>query len=65
MIINNSVIENKYKCKKPVMRYLVYTCNLPILGLDGDSYYFAKTEKLENALEKMPRYLKILAKLTK
>lgn len=66
MIINSSVIENKYKCKKPVMRYLVYKCHLPVLGLDGDSYYyFAKTLGLDAALKKMPWNLKMLAGLTK
>jgi len=65
MISNISVIENKYKCKKPIMRYLVYKCSLPVLGLDGDSYYFAKTERLNAALKKMPWHLKLLAGLAK
>ena len=48
------------------MRYLVYKCHLPVLGLDGDSYYyFAKTLGLDAALKKMPWNLKMLAGLTK
>jgi len=65
MINNISVIENKYKCKRNIMKYLVYKCQLPVLGLDGDSYYFAKTERLDAALKKMPWHLKLLAGLAK
>ena len=65
MIINSSVIDNKYRCKRHVMKYLVYQAHLPILGLDGDSFYFATTEELYTALKEMPWYLKVLAGLTK
>lgn len=65
MIINNSIISDAYRCTKPVMRYLVETCNLPVLSYDKDYYYFANTERLKMSLKSMPIYLKILANISK
>lgn len=64
MIINSSIISDRYKCGKQVARYLMIKCFLPILSYDGNSYYFANTEKLKTSLQTMPLYLKILAGLT-
>jgi hypothetical protein len=60
MLNNPSIIADKFKCNKAVMRYLVYSCSLPILGMSEDSYYFADTVALKNALKKMPIHLKML-----
>lgn len=60
MIINNSIVEDAYRCTKPVMRYLVETCNLPVLSYDNKYYHFANTKHLKTSLESMPFYLKVL-----
>ena len=63
MIINKFMYTKpKYRCNETVMRYLVFTCGLPMLkhSSDGSHYYFAKTEELINALAVMPFRLKIL-----
>lgn len=63
MITNPEVIKDKYACNEKVMRYLVFKCQLPVLGYSTDRkiWYFTKNEKLEQCLEEMPFYLKILA----
>lgn len=63
MIINPASIDEKYECGRIIMEYLVYRCNIPILGFEGDRFYFAKTHKLEDSLKRMPFYLKILGGL--
>lgn len=65
MITNSEVIEKKYKCGKSIMKYLVYTCNLPILSTDRKYYYFAYTDKLQEAIKNMPIFLKFLSVLSR
>lgn len=61
MIINPEKLEgvNLYMCKKPVMEYLVYKCNIPVLSYDHAFYYFAITEKLKACRKTMPLSVKI------
>ena len=65
MILNPDAIPNKYKCKYAVMKYLTYTCYLPLLSFDGDYFYFTNTTELKASLKKMPLYLKVLGRLVK
>jgi len=58
MIVNPLKMNNKYKCNKHVMKYLVYRCKLPILAIDGDSFYFTDNDILRECLKRMP--LKII-----
>ena len=60
MIINNDILHNTYRCKEIVKNYLLKK-GLPILSYDKDYFYFAKTEKLKDALKTMPLLLKIVA----
>lgn len=61
MIANLSCIpeENQYECNVHVMRYLVYNCKIPILGVHGKKYRFMKTRYLEKCLARMPLLVKI------
>jgi hypothetical protein len=61
MILNSSIIENKYKCNKNVMEYLVFTGHFPILGIEGDTYYFADSALLREYLKDLPLHLKLLS----
>lgn len=65
MITNGNLIVNSYKCTHAIMEYLVYEAGIAILSYDNRYYYFARTKKLESALEKMPWHLKVLASFTK
>ena len=47
------------------MEYLVYQCRLPVLSVDTDSFYFAKTNELAKALKNMPFMYKAILFLTK
>jgi hypothetical protein len=59
MLNNPSIIADRFQCNKAIMRYLVYKCGLPVLGLTGNSYYFADTIALKDALKKMPLHLRL------
>jgi hypothetical protein len=59
MLVNSSVVKDRYGCNIFVKDYLVYKYQLPLLGLEKNTYYFARTHALEEALKKMPLYLKI------
>lgn len=60
MIINSKdLFIDLYKCKKPVMEYLVYECNIPLLSYEGGFYYFADSEKLKYCRREMPISVKI------
>lgn len=43
------------------MEYLVYQCGLSAVTIVENSYYFARTKKLDEALEKMPKTVKFLS----
>ena len=61
MITNLGLIKDKFKCNKTIMEYLVYKCNLPLLGYNGNDYYFTYDNKLKVFLEKMPFHLKLFS----
>ena len=63
MFISNLDNDNKryYECGKLVGNYLIKS-GIPLLGQRDGTMMFAKTKKLQNAIDKMPGYLKILVK---
>lgn len=63
MIVNPSG-GDYYKSKVKIMEYLVYKCGIPILSFDKNFYYFARTDKLYECLDKMPLMLKIKSLFT-
>lgn len=61
MIINKKIYPDAYRCGEKIMRYLALECHIPVLSVSGNYYYFANTEKLREALDKMPITLKALS----
>ena len=63
MFISNLDNDNKryYECGKLVGNYLIKS-GITLLGQRDRTMMFAKTKKLQNAIDKMPGYLKILVK---
>lgn len=59
MITNLEAIENKFMCNKTVANYLIFECDLPVLGYDKHYFYFANTDKLKECMSKMPLTVKI------
>jgi hypothetical protein len=59
MITNLETIENKFMCNKTVANYLIFKCNIPVLGYDEHYFYFANTDKLKECIDKMPLMTKI------
>jgi hypothetical protein len=55
--------EQKYKCNKHVMKYLVFECSIPLLSVDDDYFYFTNNDLLKECLEKMPWHIKFLSNL--
>jgi hypothetical protein len=53
--------DKKYKCKKQLAKWLQYEQHLPLLSEKEDFYYFARTHELEQALLKIPFWLKMYA----
>ena len=54
--------ENKiYRCNGIISNWLIYEKHLPLFSQDKAtrSYYFARTEALENALKEMPFFYNI------
>ena len=58
MLVNPEVINDAYKCKFQRARYLMVECKIPILGIENNLYYFAKTENLKKSLDRLPFLLK-------
>jgi len=66
MIVNPSSLDGFYKCNRTIMEYLVYKCRLPIFTYTGDgSFYFIKTDELDECVKKIPLKIKILSVLRK
>lgn len=64
MYITNPQIlpkEKLYKCSKQISKWLQYEHNIPLLGNEGEYFYFAKTDELEQALLRLPFWLKLYA----
>ena len=65
MYITNpeSISENKvYYCNGVISEWLIYDKNFPLLCKKGREFGFAKTDVLQEALEKMPFWLRIAKK---
>lgn len=65
MIINIDMINQKKSFSRIIAKFLQYECGLPLLGYNRnkDLYYFADTEELEEAINKIPWHLKMLEKV--
>lgn len=61
MITNSEIIKDKYVCSKRIAEYLVFKCNLPVLGIGKDCYFFANTAELKECIKNIPFGLKILS----
>jgi hypothetical protein len=56
--------EKVYKCNHFIKTHLIYSCHLSVLGQAEDgNWLFSRTEKLKEALDKMPFYLKMIDNL--
>ena len=62
MIINANDFMDSFKCNKILADYLIYEKKLSLLSLDNGYFNFAKTKLLEEILESLPFWLKILNK---
>ena len=62
-IVNaNDIVIDKFRCIKILGEYLIYTKKIPVLYIDPhNNYYFAVTEDLRKALDKLPMLMRILA----
>jgi hypothetical protein len=60
MLVNSSVITNRFKCNKTLANYLIYELHFPLLGLEGKNYYFTNNELLQECLKNLPLWLKIM-----
>jgi len=63
MITNPEILKNLYSCNEKIMRYLVFKCELPVLGYSKNKriWYFINNDKLKKCLKEMPIMLKVLA----
>ena len=62
-IINpESLKQPTFKCKKTLGQYLIYHCKIPVLSIQNNIYFFAKTEELQNKLDKLPLIIKLFYK---
>ena len=55
--------DTVYICKKAEASWLVLTKRLPLLARKGDDWYFAKSERLTEALKEVPLHIKIARKI--
>ena len=60
-ILNEDAAEKDkiYGCGRIIATHLIYEKHLPLLAMDKKFWYFARTEALEKALEKLPFWLKV------
>lgn len=59
IIDDDKMFGNIYRCNEKTMRWLTLDCKIPLFSYDNKYYYFLNTEALQNALKKMPLYLRI------
>jgi len=65
MIINEEKLHMaKYLCRKPIAEYLVFKKGMSTLSVTKGYYIFAVSDKLHDALKKMPVHLKAYALIT-
>ena len=60
MIINARDFLPTFKCKKILANYLIYEKNFPVLDVDKNYYYFLHDDVLEETLESLPLWLRLL-----
>lgn len=62
MIINPSKLSMKvFKCRHKIIKsYLIYEIHLPILSIENDIYYFVYNNKLKQAIENSPFWVKTM-----
>jgi hypothetical protein len=54
-------VTRLYKCQKLISDWLIYTEHISPFGRSQDGqFYFAKTEKLKEALERLPLHLRVV-----
>ena len=58
---SNSLKRGTYVCGKTIGKYLEKK-GIPLLSMQNDKMVFARTIKLQKAIDEMPLYLKILLK---
>lgn len=58
-VTNPEKIENKVECRYTVAKYLIYK-GVPLLGIDGNKFYFADTELTKQTLEDAPYIIKLM-----
>jgi len=62
MFVNPDFIKRKYKCNKLIANYLVYELGFPVLGIEGKKYYFTDNSLLQESLQNLPLWLKIVGR---
>ncbi len=64
-ITNNDaeILKTVYRCNEILAKYLIYSCNIPLLAIDGDKYLFANTIMLKRVLNDLPLKYKLLKHL--
>jgi len=62
MFVNLDFIKRKYKCNKLIANYLVYELGFPVLGIEGKKYYFTDNSLLQESLQNLPLWLKIVGR---
>ena len=62
MFVNLDFIKRKYKCNKLVANYLIYELGFPVLGIEGKKYYFTDNSLLQESLQNLPLWLKIVGR---
>lgn len=63
MIIGAKNFMSTYRCKRILANYLIYDKNLPVLDVDKNYWYFNDNDLLQEILESLPWWLKLLNKL--
>ena len=62
-VVNPEAVDvtKLYKCNGIVAQFLIYKQHLPLFGKDKTErfWYFAKTDKLKQALTNVPFYMKL------
>lgn len=59
-ITNPSSLSNVYKTKSNIVKNYLIKNNFPLLSQDESGFYFSKTEKLQQALDNSPIWLRLL-----
>ena len=60
MFTNLDFIKRKYMCNKIIANYLIYELGLPVLGIEGKKYYFVDNPLLQESLQNLPLWLKVI-----